>query len=374
MDKCSKYRVVIVDVTHMFYKFAFGSAVTVTTTIMVGGVPKVVSTTLPYMTLRSLHTWARLGSNPLVVCFDGEGCTRSRKAYFRTGTAGGEQQVGYKESRSFQDDNFYMGINITRNLLKDGGAIALQVPGFEADDLVYAAVQKAKQEYPDWPIDVITGDQDLLPLVDDQVSVFLTSRKTTYAVTKDLEKRGYVQITPENYETYISGLTDFKNLHLPYNTVLLKKLLRGKKADDIPGYPKFTPTKFNKLIDSMLADGYDLRDLFVYDAPVAIPCLKSTGQEIEAGDLNKYAREDLKYRFADPPALNRMCEVLGQYLEEDIIDHIRFIYNGINLNNAFMTVPDRFKRAPAAINCHIEGYSCSKLYAAANALDIHLKV
>ena len=372
MDKCSKYRVVIVDVTHLFYKFAFGCNTNLTSTIKIGGVPKIVNTTLPTMTIKAIHRWARGGSNPVVVCFDGEGCTRSRKAYFRTGTAGGGQQVGYKESRSFQDDTFYMGINMTLSALKDGGVMALRLDGFEADDIVAAAVAKAKVQYPDMPIDVITGDQDLLPLVDDQVSVFLTSKKTTYAIDKQFEKRGYVQITPENYQAYIEGLTEFKNLYLPYNTVLLKKLLRGKKADDVPGYPKFTPTKFNKLVQEMQSDGYDLHDLFVYDAPTATPMSKSTWKELTPEELKTWPKDDIKYSFGDPPALTRMCEVLSQYLDEDIINHIRFIYNGINLNCAYRDVPDRFKRSPLAINKPLSGYSFNQLQSSVGLFQINL--
>ena len=41
------------------------------------------------------------------------------------------------------------------------------------------------------------------------------------------------------------------------------------KADNIPKLPKMTPTRYNKIIDSLFEEGYNLADLCRYDAPVA---------------------------------------------------------------------------------------------------------
>ena len=69
-----------------------------------------------------------------------------------------------------------------------------------------------------------------------------------------------MELRPDNYQDYMEGLTAYKNLVIPYNTVLLAKLLRGDKSDDIQGYPKFTPTKYRNLIKSMQDDNIDLSD------------------------------------------------------------------------------------------------------------------
>ena len=187
-SETDKRRVVIVDVSHLFYKYAFGGAASLSATITVDGVPQVVDTTLPAYTIKQLHRWSNFGFNPLVVCFDGKYGNRSRKAYFAkyNGLRPGAEPVGYKGSRQSQDQRFYDGVNITRNLLVDGGVVCLKADGYEADDLVKAAVDASKAQYPDLPIDVITGDQDLVPLVDDQVSVFLSSRKMTWAEDKSI--------------------------------------------------------------------------------------------------------------------------------------------------------------------------------------------
>ena len=86
------------------------------------------------------------------MCFDGKGSTASRKAYFLKNSAGSGSPISYKEGREFQDKRFYEGINITGNLLTAGGVMVLKKDGFEADDLVKVAVDRAKVQYPGVPI------------------------------------------------------------------------------------------------------------------------------------------------------------------------------------------------------------------------------
>ena len=369
-------RVIIVDVSHLFFKFQYGGAAALSSTLLVDGVPKIIDTTLPTYTIKALHRWSKGGYNPLVVCFDGAGSAKSRKAYFAkaNGIREGAEPIGYKASRESQNSSFYEGINLTFNLLTQGGVSCIKADGYEADDLIKAVVDKAKIEYPNLPIDIITGDQDLVPLIDEQVSVFLTSKKVTWAETKELEKRHYIQLTPNNYQDYIEGLTDFKNLSIPYNTALLKKLLRGKKADDIPAYPKFTPTKFNKLINQLIEDGYDLSDLFRYDSPTATICYRVTEEPIPGDIIDTVPNEKKMIKYGEPPTLTRMCSVLGNYLEPEIIDHIRFIYNGVNLNGAFTGLGDTFNRRPAKINAPIKGYNFTDLQRVVSIIKINLPV
>lgn len=374
-DMSDPRRVLIVDVSGMFYKYAFGGATSLSATVMVDGVPTVVDTTLPAYTIKQLVRWSK-GFNPMAVCFDSAGSNRSRKAYFIQGNqeAGGSEAVGYKESRSFSDNQFFQGVNMTGNLLRNGGVCVLKADGYEADDLIKAAVDKAKAQYPHLPIDIITGDQDLVPLVDDQVSVFISSKRMTWAESKELEKRGYVQLTPNNFQSYMETLSEFKNLSIPYNTALLKKLLRGKKADDIPAYPKFTPTKFNNLIARLQEDGHDLGSLFRYGNPIKEVVYRGTEEVIPQELVASVPVEQKMLKFREPAELTKMCSVLSEYLDDDIIQHIRYIYNGVNLNAAFTTVPDTFKRKPAVVSVNIEGFVPSELQRAVAPLQINLPI
>ena len=366
------YPILIVDISGLFYRYAYGGARALSTTIMVDGVLQMVDTTLPAYTIKQLNRWAKGGSCPLVVCFDGRGSTKSRKAYFTKNSYQSGTDVGYKGSRGGQDSKFYDGINLTKNLLLDGGVTCLQSDGYEADDLIFAAVQQAKKEYPDTPIHVVTGDVDLVPLVDDQVSVFLYSRKVTYSVDKEYEKKHYMELRPDNFQDYIENLTAFKNLTVPYNTVILAKCLRGDKSDDINGYPKFTPTKYRNLIESMQNDGVDFANTFRYCEPKGIISYRGTEEPIPEDLIESTPKEQKMIKFQEPEKLTEMCNVLSNYLDEDIVNYVKFVYNGINLNNAFVGLPDGFNRRPARLVAPISCYSFGKLSQSVSRVQIRL--
>lgn len=372
-SETDKRRVIIVDFQHLAYCYAFGGASQLTSTLMVNNQPKTVDTTIPAYTIKQIHRWADKGFNPLVVCFDVQGSTRSKKYYFATknGVNGDGTVVGYKEDRNSQSSRFYEGINLTQNFLLEGGVCCLRAENYEADDLVKAAVDKAKETYPDLPIDIFTGDQDLVPLVDEQVSVFLRNKKLTWAVSKELERPHYVQLTPYNYQDYMETLTDFKNLQVPYNTVLLKKLLRGKKADNIPAIPKMTPTKYNKIINGLIDDGYNLSELCVYDAPISTICYRGTEEPIPEDMIDSVPKERKMIKFSDPPALTNLLNALRPYLTDDELTHVHDTYIGINLNGAF-TGLNEYNRRPAVLSVEIKGYDMVKLQQVVSVLKINL--
>jgi DNA polymerase-1 len=159
---------------------------------------------------------------------------------------------------------------------------------------------------------------------------------------------------------------------MPYNTVLLKKLLRGKKADDIPAYPKFTPTMYNKLVTQMEEDGVDLARVFRYGAPTSKIINKYTGEEIPADKVNELPRDLLMEQFSRPAQLDLILATLGKYLDEDKLRHVEFIYNGINLNGAFTDLPVDFRRRPARITLDIKGYDEITLQKSVDVLKINL--
>ena len=369
-------RVIVLDVSHCFFKYLFGTGgLNLTAVVMVNGKPVTIDTKLPSMVIKQIHRMSNHGTNPTVVCFDSRGCARSRKAYFAT-KHGVEHGVGkgYKSSRDSQNDVFYQGINLTQQLLQQGGVMTLKADGYEADDLVKIAVDKAKKQFPNLPIHVVTGDADLVPLVDEQVSVFLSSRKTTYAERKEWELNHYVQITPRTYQKYMEDTTAFKSLNVPYNTIILAKCLRGDKSDEIEGFPKFTPTKYNKLLEDLKNDGVDIGNLFRYDDSVGTVCYRATDQPVPTELINTTPTEQMIMRYTEPKKLTEMCQVLSKYLSDDIIEHIRFVYKGINLNGAIVDVPDMFKRRPIHLTQDIPCYSEAQLQMAVSVYQINLPI
>lgn len=370
-------RIRIIDVSHLFYKYAWGGAASLSSTLIIDGIAQRVDTTLPTYVIKTIHRWSKGGYYPTVVCFDGAGCSRSRKAYFVHHQVL-EPTEGYKAGRDNQNDDFYKGINITMNLLMQGGVNCLKGYGYEADDLIKAAVDRAKIEYPDLPIDVITGDVDLVPLVDEQVSVFLSSKKMTWAESKELEILHYVQLTPANYQSYMEDLSAYNKLLVPYNTILLAKLLRGDKSDKVPAYPKFTPTKYCSLISDMAEDYVDFAEIFRYDAPTETICYRGTEEHIPLELLDSVPREQKMIKYGEPPCLTEIKETLSRYLDSDIIRHVETIYNGININGAFTGLPDGLNRRPAKLKPKTEGghaitgYDAGALQVAVSVVQIQL--
>lgn len=357
-----KRRVIIVDYMHMAWAYAFGQATSLSCVLNINGVSTVVDTTIPAYTIKALNRWSMGGFHPLAVCFDGVGSSRCRKAYFAKlfGLNTDGSAVAYKAGRESKDQKFYDGVAITLSKLLEGGVSCYKAANYEADDLIKACVDNAKKTYPNLPIDIITGDHDLLPLVDDQVSVFIRSRKTTYAESKDIEKPHYVQVTPRNFEEYLSDLNAYKNLEVPYNTVLLAKLLRGDKSDGIPGKSDWKPKMYKELIHRLKYLGYDLSELFRYDAPTETVVTGADGQPM--------------IQYGEPPKLTAICEAFKACGcdDEDSV-HVRQIYNGINLNGAF-TGMGTFDRKPAVIQTPISGYDVYKLQLAVKKdLQIELK-
>lgn len=377
-SKSDTRRVVIIDVSHVFYKYAFGGASSLSTTIMVDGVPKRVDTTIPAYSIKQIHRWSNFGSYPTVVCFDCQGSTKSRKAYLLKWKAEhSDSDVAksisdYKEGRQSNDSRFYEGINMTMNLLHEGGVCVLKADGYEADDLIKAAVDRAKAQYPDLPIDIITGDADLLPLVDEQVSVFLKSKKSTWAETPELEKKGYIQVTPANYQEVIEGMTKFKNLSVPYNSILLAKMLRGDDSDKVPGFKGMTPTKYRKLVASLQEHGHDLSSLFRYDSPTSTICYRGTEEPIPEELIESTPREQKMIKYGEPPALTRICEVMKDFVDDDVIEHIRFTYNYMNLNGAYTGLAEGLNRRPAVLTIDINPYSAGVLQQKVSLLQINL--
>lgn len=368
-------RVRIVDYAHLAWSYAHGNATPLSVMKNVNGVRQVVDTTIPSYTIKALHRYAKGGAYPLVVCFDSKGCSACRKMYFSK-IYGLDEHLngkGYKARREVPDGKFFDGINITMDALNRAGITVLQGNHYEADDLIKAAVDAAKIAYPELPIDIITGDHDLVPLVDDQVSVYLRSVKTTWAQSKDIEITHYVQITPANYQEHLQSLSAYKtsNLHIPYNTVLLAKLLRGDKSDEVPGKPDWKPKMYNQLVQILLSE--DIEHLFVYDTPVKTIVYKGTQQPVPNDLIKSTPREQLAVQWGEPPALTRICEVLGKYCEPEDLSHVRNVYNGINLNGAFTGLPDGYNRSPAVVTSPIKGYSPVKLQEVVyNSLKINL--
>ena len=122
----------------------------------------------------------------------------------------------YKAQRSTRPDLLKLQWPHLRPLVEAFGYRNISVEGFEADDVIAALAEQAKQR--GIPVMVVTGDRDAYQLVDDGVRIMSTSRGVTD--TKVYDREGVIErygIPPELVPDFIG--------------------LKGDTSDNIPGVP-----------------------------------------------------------------------------------------------------------------------------------------
>lgn len=272
-------------------------------------------------------------------------------------------------------DLMYKALGMTFDILSEAGIATVKADNYEADDLVFAAIQKAKELYPGVPIDVITNDVDLVPLVDSVVSVFLRSKKGTYSKSKEYERLHYIQITPENYQEVVENLSRYKNFFVPYNSVLLHKLLRGDPSDNLPGISKlFPPRKYNKILDDMIEHHYDIGEIFRYgECPVYYEDI-NTGIEERNQTRVTDNPSGYKKKYRNPRELADILDIMSKYTDDEgVLDHISKMYIGMNLNQVYYYGDGAKVRRPARLK-PFSGFSDIDLQQVVLPLKINLNL
>ena len=77
-------------------------------------------------------------------------------------------------------------------------------------------------------------------------------------------------------------------------------------------------------------------------------------------------------KFGEPSALTYLLENLEGLVDEDVIRHVRTVYNGINLNGAFVGLTPELNRRPAKMKSEVKGYYAGDLQKAVSIVQIHL--
>jgi len=127
-----------------------------------------------------------------------------------------EISIDYKAQRSSRPDLLKLQWPHLAPLVEAFGYRNVSVEGYEADDVIAALAEQAKQR--GIPVMVVTGDRDAYQLVDDGVRIMSTSRGVTD--TKVYDRQGVIDrygIPPELIPDFIG--------------------LKGDSSDNIPGVP-----------------------------------------------------------------------------------------------------------------------------------------
>jgi len=123
----------------------------------------------------------------------------------------------YKAQRPPTPKELYQQIPIVKKLLKTLKVPVFEKKGFEADDLIGTISNLSKWSGPTIEVVILSGDLDLLQLVDKNVKVYLLKNgiKNSFLYDQELVKKKYSGLLPNQ-------LVDFR-------------ALRGDPSDNIPG-------------------------------------------------------------------------------------------------------------------------------------------
>src|SRR3989344_6492933 len=153
----------------------------------------------------------------LAVCFDRPEPTFRKSMY-----------VGYQANRPEMDNALSSQIDSLKNLITAMNVPIYELAGFEADDLIGTL---AKQAYKNnfYEIVIITGDRDILQLVNDKVHVYMPIQGLTNA------KMYYEKDVEEKYGLHPIQVIDYK-------------ALAGDASDNYPGVRGIGPKTASTLI------------------------------------------------------------------------------------------------------------------------------
>lgn len=367
-------RYVVIDVEHLARKASF-SKYNTDSTVMVGGVAVQVNSALASTVIHQVDLWTRRGYDIPIVCFNSSKRDKSKAAYFEFEKGSKSTAPASYIKSKWETKNYTQDKEIVKDVLQEGGVTCLRYDNYSAADLIAMVVNTIKAEDVTTPIDIVTDDVFLYPLVDEQVSVFGNSVKGTYAESRELEKIHHIQVKPLNYENTLSALTtNFARIPVPYNTSLLAFCLRGSKSKGIGGCTSMKPLRYKKLLNAMVEDGVDFANSFRYGVPRTELCYRDTKEPIPQSKIETVPRSNMMLHYKDPLELDNMLNVLSQYLSEDEIEHVAYIYRGINLNTVYRGLGLPYDRQPLTFKkgTKFQGFDRNRLNAVSRKIGVRL--
>lgn len=136
---------------------------------------------------------------------------------------------GYKAGRSKPADDFYAQLPILREVLAAFNWPLYELDRYEADDIMGTFAAQAKEKGVEACL--ITGDYDLLQLINDNTGVYITRTGSTDLVRYDDDA------FEEKYGVKVAQFIDYK-------------ALVGDSSDNIPGVPRIGPKAAQTLLTS----------------------------------------------------------------------------------------------------------------------------
>jgi DNA polymerase I len=131
-----------------------------------------------------------------------------------------EAADSYKAGRPETPEEFIQDVENLKELLSAFQLPLLMAPGFEADDVIGTLAQKAKAA--GYAVRILSGDQDLFQLIDDDEMIKVLHLGSTFAKGNSLVKAFGIDEVHEKLGVYPIQIVDYK-------------ALCGDSSDNIPG-------------------------------------------------------------------------------------------------------------------------------------------
>ena len=183
----------------------------------------------------------------IAVCFDRPEPTFRHKAF-----------LDYQSQRPEVDSELISQFQKVRDLVTAFNIPYYEKPGYEADDIIGTISQKAKIE----EVIIITGDRDILQLVNEKVKVFLPTKGLSTAIMMDKTQvqkklgvfpkqiidykalvgdpsdnyKGVPGIGPVTAENLLEKYKNFENIYKSLDAIkpqIVEKLKKGKQSGEL---------------------------------------------------------------------------------------------------------------------------------------------
>ena len=236
-------------------------------------------------------------------------------------------------------------------LLKQYKQPTIKKFNYEADDLIKEAVRVAKKSKKYNHIYILTNDFDLAPLIDDEVTLYRRSPRNN---TSHSEPHPYIynyeMISKDNYEAYFKTIGMTKGVHVPYNSILLFKMIRGDKSDNIVGVKGVGPKAYNKFISQMTDE--EIQKFKYYDWTIEA---HNKTKDITYYDYDKIPLAEIKtdefeVRYKEPKELKELALIIKKYFSTEVAKEIIIKYRGMALNAAYKFDDSEYDRKPIHLN------------------------
>lgn len=140
-----------------------------------------------------------------------------------------EMYVEYHANRPEAPENLKVQFSSIRELLAEIGIPVYEIDGFEADDIIGTINSTINKEHDDIVVYVVTGDRDLLQLVDEDTHVIMPVKGISEVML----------YTPERVE---------KKFGIRPDQIIDLKAFMGDSSDNYPGVPGVGPKTAMQLL------------------------------------------------------------------------------------------------------------------------------